>query len=199
MTTLHALTREASRSLAGRLERLHDRLATLGEALREEVARAVSGAVAEAVRAAVHQLLDALLASAPRPPRSPAWDDDDNRDNDWADHRDSWDPEDDWRRDPADRKVPRAGLDQRPGWRRWRLALTAAGQAAAGLWRRGHRLPALAAALAGLAAGLLAAPGGTALTAGAAAATTALALVAVADAARRAVHRLARWAAPARL
>src|SRR5262245_24940218 len=197
MTTLHALTREASRSLAGRLERLQDRLATLGEALREEVARAVSGALAEAVRAAVHQLLDALLANMPRRPRSPAWDDD-NRD-DWPDHRHAWDPEDDWGRDPADRKVPRAGLDQRPGWRRWRLALTAAGQAAAGLWRRGHKVPALAAALAGLAAGLLAAPGGTALTAGAAAATTALALVAVADAARRAVHRLARWAAPAQL
>src|SRR5262245_57462395 len=111
MNTLHALTREASRSLAQRLERLHERLATLGEALREEVARAVSGAVAEAVRAAVHQLLDALLANAPRPPRSPAWDDDDDRDA-WPDHRDPWAPEDDWRRDPADRKVPRAGLDQ---------------------------------------------------------------------------------------
>src|SRR5262245_16722088 len=119
MTNLRDLTREASRSLAGRLERLHDRLATLGEALREEVARAVSGAVAEAVRAALHQLLEALLANAPRRPRSPAWDDDDNRD-DWPDHRDPWGSEDDWGRDPADRKVPRAGLDQRPRWRHWR-------------------------------------------------------------------------------
>src|SRR5262245_52351025 len=198
MTSLHDLTREASRSLAGRLERLHDRLATLGEALREEVARAVSGTVAEAVRAALHQLLDALLANAPRRPRSPAWDEYDR--DDWPDRRpDAWGLEDDWDHDDPGRPDKRSARNQSPRWRRWRLALTAAGQAAAGLWRRGHRLPALAAALAGLAAGLLAAPGGTAVTAGAAAATTALALVAVADAARRAVHRLARWAAPAQL
>jgi hypothetical protein len=198
MTTLHDLTREASRSLAGRLERLHDRLAALGEALREEVARAVSGTVAEAARAAVYKLLDALLANAPRRARSPAWDDD-NRDDDWPGQRDPWDAEDDWGRDQADRCAPGASPQQRLPWRRWQLALTATGQAAAGLGRRGHKLPALAAALAGLAAGLLAAPSGTALTAGAAAATTALALVGIADAARRSVHRLARWAAPARL
>jgi hypothetical protein len=198
MSNLHVLTREASCSLAGRLERQHDRLATLGEALREDVARAVSGAVAEAARAAVRQLLNALLANAPRPPRSPAWDEYD-RDDDWPDRRDTWDAEDDWERDPAGRRDPRAAPGRSPGWGRWRLALTVAAQAATGLWRRGYRLPALAAALTGLAAGLLAAPGGTALTAGAAAATTALALVAVADAARRTVHRLARWAAPARL
>src|SRR5262245_18405885 len=166
MTSLHALTREASRSMAGRLERLHDRLATLGEALRDEVARAVSGAIEEAVRAAVHQLLGALLANAPGRPRSPTWDDFD-RDRDWPGQRDPWEAEDDWGHDPAEPKVPRAGLDQRPGWQRWRLALTAAGQGAAGLWRRRHWLPALPAALDGLAAVLLAAPGGTALTAGA--------------------------------
>src|SRR5262245_46592182 len=105
MTTLHDLTREAARSLAGRLERLHDRLAALGEALREEVARAGSGAVAEAVRAAVRQLLDALLPAAPRRPQSPAWDDD-NRDDNWPDHRDPWDREGDGGRDPADRRDP---------------------------------------------------------------------------------------------
>src|SRR5262245_60409479 len=107
MTSLHALTREASRSLAQRLERLHDRLAMLGEALREEIVRAVSSTVAEAVRAALRQLLDALLANAARQPRPPVWDDDDNQD-DWPGQRDPWDAEDDWGRDPADRRAPGA-------------------------------------------------------------------------------------------
>jgi hypothetical protein len=192
--------RTLSESLGEKLERLCERLSHLGAALREELAREVGATTAEAVRAAVRRLLDGLHAPAARPPGPPAWNNDSDREDDWPDGRpDPGAPEDDWGRDDTDRSGPRSVPHRSPGWGRWRFALTAAWQAAAGLWRRGQRLTALAAAGAGLAAGLLAAPSGTTLAAGAAAATTALALVAISDAARRAVHLLARWAAPARL
>src|SRR5262249_51175908 len=123
MSSLRAL----SESLGEKLERLCERLNQLGAALREELAREVGATAAEAVRAAVRRLLDALRAPAARPPGRPAWY---GEDEDWAEPcPDPWAPEDEL-------GGPRRGS-------RWRFALTAAWQAASGLWRRGYRLPAL--------------------------------------------------------
>jgi hypothetical protein len=148
----------ARRALAGRLDRLADALAVLGERVRAELARTLGDVAAEAVRDGVDRHLDRPAprpACLPRPSPAPrplaSWDEPDEPP--WP----GADPDNLFAADlrPAPPAGPTPPPPPRPG--RWREAAAAGLQVLAWLLRRSAGgLAAVAALGAGLAAALAA-------------------------------------------
>src|SRR5262245_5047136 len=214
MPSVRSLVRAGSQALARHLEQLREALDTLGERLRDALARAVSQSVAAAVREAV---LAVLAEGPPRPPPDerprdpppPLWEA--PEEPTWSEATADWAEADDpparsrrpgRRRAPHDRDEPAEPWPQEPPQRPHGLVnvlgpALLAGCEAAARWLR--RRPGRGAVLTALGAGLLVAVltgvGGPVAATGLGVAGAALGLLGLADTARAGAAALA-WLNP---